>query len=104
MLIQNLAAPGRSDVTPALISAQRHGKSRRSFSAIGLLAPVSLLSACATGPGSPRPAMTGETRVETVRELRHFGPQGKSAPIFVTRELQTRSPAGVGAESPVRDR
>lgn len=100
MLIQNLATPGRSDVTPP----QRHGKSWRSFSAIGLLATVSLLSACATGPGSTSQAVTAETRVETVRELRHFGPQGKSAPIFVTRELQTRSPAGVGAESPGRDR
>jgi hypothetical protein len=85
-------------------TASSFSRPLRSPYAIALLATVSLLGACATGPASMTIALTGENRVETVRELRHFGPQGKSAPIFVTREVQTRAPAVVGSDSPTLDR
>lgn len=104
MLTQILPTSSRPDAPHVFLQARRPERSGQSMSAVALLATVSLLGACAAGPGPATVAATGGSGVETVRELRHFGPQGKSAPVFVTREVRTRGPAGVGAESFVRDR
>ena len=68
---------------------------------LAVAAVASLLSACAAITG-PTEASLDAGRTETVRELRHIGPPGKSLPIFVNRE--TRISTSVGRTEQTADR
>jgi hypothetical protein len=69
-----------------------------------VLATALLLSACATAqvPAPTTVAANDACRVETVRELRQTGPAGKSAPMFVKRQVQVCEPAAANAKTPIR--
>jgi hypothetical protein len=68
---------------------------------MALVATAALLGACASAPAPVIMAANGECRVKTIRELRQAGPQGKSAPMFVDRQVQSCEPASAAAKPPI---
>ena len=84
-----------SDVTHAS-TGRIQVRSWLSKSSPAPFATAALLGACAATLTPTAVATTGGHRAETVREVRHIGPQGKSAPVLVNRQVQACATADGG--------